>query len=624
MKSLVKFLTLSLTAITVLGTFAFGQMTVVARPAEVPAGAYVNGADGDHYFFQTIEFTTDGTPALATNYRITLPAGITVADVDGNLTYDEFYINGESTGAAATWSIAAPGASTVDILNGGIGGFVAGDRIAVTFPVETSVTPAAGLTYTVAATNDLTSTAGTSNTVDIVSVVTIADTYFDDIYLNDAGVGKIQTNVRGTRHPDDAGAGSLTYTDLMPNLLLELTDGGAGVETMVKGASDWLVGTAAFVVPVAENDGEVTLRLWASMTDGLSRIGDGTGELAEDAGTGAAFAAVNEAAAITSGAIGTVDALNTINLAEGNWFFYITSDATSDWVLGSSDTLEVRHQPAFVDRLTGGPAFTNLVATGVLIGAGDGIDYDQDDIFEAITDDDVTAMTLESGGIIGRDNTLAGGGNEATDSVNVYWFIEDVDDNARIHVFHSTSSAWLVTDVTTAGGVVTGLGTATEITTSAVYEEDPDNFATWDIYTDAATFDAAADYFLYIVAYDGKNVLFKKVTESTGATSLTVTAKHFPFLKFHDMRAADDLIFDTALDRYLPISWGETIDGDKDADAAGTAVIKLYIVDEGAGGAANLYANIVAAADPTSPTSLLNLQTNGTLIGTITHTSDTQ
>lgn len=626
MRNLVKAKILVIAMLFAFTSMAYGAITVVARPDEVPAGAYVNGADGDHYFFQSVEFVLDGTVIATTEWLVELPDGITIADIDELNGIDEIYLQNVVAGAtAAVLVIASPGASSfvVDITT--LNNLAAGDKITALFPVETSTTLASGLTYTVTATNCAGSTPGTSNEVAIVRAVSVAS--FDGTRLTDAGDGKIQTNVRGTRHPD-AGAGGLTYTAAMPNLLVDLVGGGAAQDATVNAVDNWLTGVASYE-NTADNDGEITFQLWASQSDSLARISDGTGQLAEDANTGAAFTAVNEAAAITSAAVATFGALNTVNLAEGNWFFYITSDISNGWVLGSSDTLEVRHHPAFIDISVAGTPVT----AGALLGAGDGIDYDHDGTFEPKTavgagtgnGDDATATTLESGGTIGRDGLLVDAANNPSfDSVNVHWYIEDVDDNARIHVFRSTNSAWTVSDVTTSGGVVTGLGTATEVTTSAIYEEDPDNYATWKIYTNATTYETAGDYFLYIVAYDGTNLGFKRVGDQTGA-ALTVTVKHFPYFKFHDVYAAggDGQTFDTATDQYLMLSWGETIDGDKDADAAGTAVIKLYVVDEAAGGSA-LYDDIVLGNDPTVATSLTNLQDNGTLLTTITDVSDTR
>jgi len=49
-------------------------------------------------------------------------------------------------------------------------------------------------------------------------------------------------------------------------------------------------------------------------------------------------------------------------LAEGNWYFYMTSTVSADWVIASSDTVDIRHWPTFASA-------TN--------DAGGGYDYDR-------------------------------------------------------------------------------------------------------------------------------------------------------------------------------------------------------------------------------------------------------
>ncbi len=300
-------------------------------------------------------------------------------------------------------------------------------------------------------------------------------------------------------------------------------------------------------------------------------------------------------------------------------------------VLAESDTVEVRHYPTFMD-LDNGPAGFPIVAVAPFLGAGEGIDYDHDGLFEPSDavgvlyagGDDAAITTLESGGTIGRDATLLTANNPSYDSVNVYLQIEDLDHNTRVHVFKSTNSALTVSNVTTAASLVTGLTGATEITTTAQYEEDPTNFVTWKTYTSSAVYDVAGGYTLYVVAYDSTNLAFRKMAQEDN-TALVVTVKHHPYFKFHDVYAAagvDGQTFDSATDQYIILSWGETVDGDLDADAAGTAVIKLYIVPD----VGNEWTDIAAGVpeDPTSATSLANLQAAGTLITTITDNSDLQ
>ncbi len=630
MKSLVKFQLLALAIMLGLVSIASAEITVTARPAQVPVNSYLNGGDGDHIFWQQIEFSPDVLPIIADIFTIGLPAGITIANTDDDLVApfwaDEIIVaNYVAAGAAfALDAIATVADDAIIITAGAVGGFVAGDVIIVTFPIITSATAAAGLTYTVTASTAL-SVVGTSNTVSIVdSSLTLVD--FDDANIPTLGTGKVTTNNLGRRHPDDNGGAVQDYT--MAVLTDLLVDPAGGVARATVGATG---GWFPFVAldNVSNND-ELSYQLWASQTRNLSRVTSGSGRLVFDASTGAALAIALEGGVIQSAITDPTGAIDISSWAEGNWYFYLTSNATDEFVLSMSDTVEVRHYPTFMD-LSSTPGF-NLVATGAFAGAGDGIDYDHDGIFEPVGlignifagGDDASVTTLESGQTKGRSGAIVSTDNPAYDSVEVYWQIEDLDDNARVWVFKSANTGLLATDVTTGAGLVTGLTGATEITTTAQYEEDADNSATWTTYTSAAVFDAAADYAIYIVAYDTTNLTFKKVTEQTGVTALAVSVKHHPYFKFHDLYGpADDYAFDTALDQYYMISWGETINGDRDVDAAGTATIKLYYVPV-ASGVWNDIVTVAGGGDPTALAAKTELQTLGTLITTLTDDGDSQ
>ncbi|MEE9464311.1 MAG: T9SS type A sorting domain-containing protein [Candidatus Neomarinimicrobiota bacterium] len=628
MKSLVKIQLLVLITAVALTSFASAQITATARPAMLPTNSYLNGGDGDHYFWQQVQFAPDVTPLATETYTIAFPAGITIASTDDDANYnDEIYVaNAVAAGAAATLTPSATAANNAIIITvTAVGGFVATDAILVTFPAITGAAASSGLTYTVTATT-AGSTPGTSNAVAIAdSALSLAS--FDDTLIPDKGTGKVSTNNLGRRHPDDTGGGAQTYTAALPDLNNDMA--GVAAATTVAATETWWPGAALDNV---NNNGEITFQLWASQTKGLKRITSGSGQLALDASTSAALTAVNEAATLVTAASDPDGALDISGFADGNWWFYITSNATDEFVLGESDTVEVRHYPTFMD-LDNGPVGFPIVAFAPFAGAGDGIDYDHDGLFEPSdavgagsgAGDDAAVTTLESGGTIGRSGSLVSGTNPAFDSVNVYWQVEDLNDNARVHVFQSTNTALTVANVTTAAGLVTGLTGATEITSSAQYEEDPINYVTWTTYTSSAVFETAGIYTLYIVAYDSTNLAFRKVGQEDG-TALATTVKHHPYFKFHDVYSAagaDGQTFDSGTDQYIIISWGETVDGDKDVDAAGTAVIKLYIVPELAG-PTNQWADIVNASDPTSATSLSNLQAVGTLLTTITDDGDLQ
>ena len=65
---------------------AYGAAGISVLPTNVPKGAYVNGPLGgtdDNYFWQSVTITPGLLHADTQNLIITLPTGMTLADVDG-------------------------------------------------------------------------------------------------------------------------------------------------------------------------------------------------------------------------------------------------------------------------------------------------------------------------------------------------------------------------------------------------------------------------------------------------------------------------------------------------------------------------------------------------------------
>ena len=240
--------------------------------------------------------------------------------------------------------------------------------------------------------------------------------------------------------------------------------------------------------------------------------------------------------------------------------------------------------------------------------------------------DDFATVVLESGGVLGPTGVLASSDNLG--DVDVFWMFEDVDDNAEVHVFKSTSASLVAGDIQTAGTspneTVTGLTSATKLHTVARFEEGDTNWVNWDIYTSDSDFDSANVYYLYIVTNDGKNQVLESLSDVAGPTQLALTVKHYPSLDFHDVYASigagTSVPINTGTDRFAMISWGEKVSGDQDADD--TAIIKLYA-------STNVYATVITATGGVldvagATTTYLQNTANATLIATITDTSDTR
>ncbi len=616
MKSLVK---INLVAITILALATWTlAATVVATPSQIPKGAYVNGGDGDQQFYQglVISFDDDGAGTwLAGNDIVILfPADILLADMDANGNFLEEVSVSATHGNVVTWTVTTASTAGFTLDGAGAGAIEATSELLVFFPITTAANPSSG-------TADYTITYGTDDpeaqstvTVTFVDTLTIVD--FNDTYYDD---GKKQSSLRGDVYPNINAA----VVTALPDLIVEQT--GAGNNTFVNGVSDWDMVTLNnadddFVHPWVNvaRQGEVAYRLWASQTPDLKKIDiqNGAIPLHDDDEFAVDEAVEGEITFRDQGNL--ADALfSGHHLAEGYWWFYVTSSLTADWVLGTSDTVEIQHHPVFY-------------AGASNLGDDSAVDYDNDGVFAPQVGDDVSAITLESGGVLNTLGALAVAGINLG-AVRVYWDFEDVDDDASVDVYYSTSSGLLSTDIVVSGSepseVVTALTGATKINSSTLTEEGDTNWVSWDIYTNSADYITAANYTIYIVTNDGKTQVLEKVSDyDVGGTitSVNVTVKHYPSISFQQVYSTPSGPsggFDTAVDGYYIISWGASVDGDIDPDASPGATIKLYATTDN-------WATIFAggATDAILSTTVTDVQTAtaSTLIATIVDTSDTR
>ena len=556
--------------------------TLSTVPAQLPKGAYVNGADGDQQFFQSLKITLAddgaGTWVAGNDIVVTLPTDIRVADADGDGTFDDEVSVSVTSGAAlgVTVNAAAAGSITLDLATAN--NVANGDIIWLLFPVTTSSTPSAGTAaYTVDYGTDAPEDqdTGTITFVDNLSLVTYASSYS----------GGDQSSLKGDVYPAAAAAVTAALTDFVPEQAALATD------AFINGSSDWDGAT----LDGTEDGTEVTFYVWASQTANLTKVDAKYGHRVIDVSDGQPVDPDNEGGTFA----GTQ--LDGRLLTEGYWFFYVTSSLSADWVLGKSDTVEIRHHPVFA-------------ATE----AGAGLDYDGDDIWEfgVGNDDDVAEMYLESGGTLGKDGSV-GGTN--TDHVKIYFDVEDVDDSADVQIYLSTNSSLTSTDIQMSGSSpnisVTGLTNGMKINTIPLYDEGANNYIDYDVFTSNSVYEPAGDYFIYVVANDGKHQTLKKAVDNTG-TAITLYVKHYPYFSFQDHYGAVKAV-DTATEQFVVLNWGETVDGDKDAD--GTMTIKLYASD---------MAYAVACADPKDP-SVLEADvtadpTHTVLIATLQDSSDSR
>ena len=617
-----------------LSSVALGQSfsSETVTPSTLPKGAYVNQADGDQYFWQNITLTCDndgnqidendaGAPFDGTaEIVIDLPDGAYIADVDedGSVT-DEIAITGDEV-TGNDYAPAVDGATTDETHIGITFGTAAdfdneADVLYVSFPIRTDENPT-GTEYTVN-----TSEAGT-DTDETISV-TFADHLslfdFDGTYFADTD-NKQESDAKGKYHPN-----AINHNVLATNTADLVQEGDATITDVSSDLIDYTGGV--YVNGDADNNNETTYYLWASQEDSLTQVyarpgvrqiqivDDGNDDGNWDIAEGTAVEATdfltgdeNGLFPISIDGISNDEKILTRDLAEGNWFFYVTSNHTSDWALAKSDTVEITHKPVFhaEDHAT----YPGLVN-----------DFDDDGLFEPGGDDDVDDIYLDSGGGLGRDGVL-GGTNQ--DHVKISWNLEDVDDNASVKLYllpqDSVANEDAAYDLADNDNVSELTAKAKQIGLNDFYEEDDTTWYDYDIDPgdDASNIEPAGDFYLFAVAEDDNGNVDVHIDQKADATSeIEFYVKHFPQLAFQvvddgigqmydpgDAGTATEIDLNTAEDKYLVINWGETINGDKDSD--GDMRIKLYAAledldsdDADFGGSGTGYADEAAGAEPT-------------------------
>ena len=599
----------------------FGAV-VTLQPSTVPIGSYLNGSDGDQYFVQSlkIEIDDNGTGSWVSGdaITITLPANMTIADVDDDGSYvDEVSASSNCTNAV-TNTVTAPDNQTIVLTTGGAGVVSNTDEFTVFFPILVPNTVIDGATenYTLTSTADEEASWGTTTVTyeaDQLAFITFAADY--------NGGGK-QSSEKGDVYPATVQA----VTTALPNIIDDV--GGLANAEFDNGANDW------DGITLDNDDAGATLGaaetqyyVWACQDSTLKKIDEESGGhrpivyLAGGQPTRAnGIVATGGAGApcdsdVEGGTFADVQ-LNGVLLTEGTWFFYVTSSITCDWVLARSDSVAIRHHPVFN-------------AYNSAFGAGACLDYDADGLFDqddgsGTNDDNVTSMYLESGGGVSRDGTWSTTTN--TDNVKIHWEVDDVDDNANVKIYLSTTDGII--------DKATLISIATQISPDTLWEEGVGSqYWTYDIWSDATTYETAGDFYVYLLADDGKNSNVYQMKNQAG-TNLQLKIKHYPQMAFQDLdkigvlyEATDggnvnSVDINTNDYQYININWGETIDGDKDAD--GDLTIKLYMSDltPGSGGTAGYNDNVASVDTTLLPADAINDPTHTVHIATIIDNAD--
>jgi len=535
--------------------------TITATPSNVPKGAYVYGPGGatdDNYFFQTVVLTSGAAHVSGQNVIITLPTGMTIADTD-TATPTDWVDEVSVTASVANISVAAT-ASTIT-LTFGAANFGIGATATLMFPVVTESAPADSTddyyaTFSVITADNIANGSGyfityvdpAPNAVSLVS-------FEDNLSANDDS-----TNAKGDRYPATAAA---TYGAL-PDLIV---DGANQVEAANSNA-------IGYDLDLAENGTETIFQVWVSRDSTLAHV---------DSLTAGVFNALKytDLSNYIENEAGTGNVRYALSgYPEGEYYFYITSTLTGDFPLARSDKLTILHWPVI-----------NAV----------GWDYDHDGVYEPGAGTDDKSVTLDSGLYYNYAGTAATTGHYTF--LDIYSHVDDLDDNAKVHLFYSSDAALDTSKVETSGSAadstlaVTGLTDATLIVADLLENtEDDQGFIRyrWSVDPDTTGVHAAENLTVYCIACDGKNINMLPIegTDVTGypdivslGATLVTSIKNSPRLRLDVLDEYDSNTGDGDIDinvqdhDQIMISWAKSgVSGDVDID--NSATIELYINNE--------------------------------------------
>ncbi|MHB9029660.1 MAG: hypothetical protein ACYC9O_12905, partial [Candidatus Latescibacterota bacterium] len=477
MRSKLLILAILLLSIAFVGQ-AFGA-TITATPANVPKGAYVNGPGGatdDNFYWQSVTLTAAAGHLAAATATVTLPEGMTIADADGDANYSEeiSVVIGVATLPAMTITpTSAAGANIV--LTIGAAAMTAGDVVRVFFPVVTQVAPADSTQDYYVTFSDATDGIANGSGY-FITYVNPGPTALSLVsFAANLSANDDSTTQKGERYPNVAAATFGALPDL-------LNDGGIAA-TVVNSANR----AAEYGFPAlngTEDANETFYTVWISTDPNLAHV---------DSLTAGVFHALNYASLlpVIQNETGTGNLRYSMaGYPEGTYYFYITGYLTGDFPLARSDKLIVRHWPVI-----------NAV----------GWDRDHNSVYAAGGADDAD-VTLDSGGYYDYTGTAAG--TNTFTYVDLYAHVDDLDDNAQIHLFYSSNSALTNSSITLSGSAtdstlaVTGLTGATAIAINLnENSKDAQGFVRqrWTVNPDSVALISASDLTVYCITCDGKH-----------------------------------------------------------------------------------------------------------------------
>ena len=506
------------------------------------------GATAVNPYWQHLVISLTRNPSAGNTISINLPAGVTVADTDGDGDWTDEVALDDASSTGTGYNSTEGSSKSQIVLKSSTGG-VAGN-VHVHYPI---VTPASSALPTTAYgqisfsnASELTIPAG-NLVLSLVEARNLSLATFSQLFIESAA--DTTTNAQGDAYPATAaGAFSLALPDLVSDLRGNLPS------NMLTAAG----------VPFADgsDSNDVQYAFWFSLRDTLAKVDTSVASLALER------TSLQQATAFEKDLVSL--AFDVSTLMDTTYYLYMTSSLTGNFPLMRSRGILVQHKP-------------------VVLTIGDFKSNDAD--------------YLDTGLLLDFDTGLPSHMDSAKSGVSIAFNVVDYDDSASVRLFYAVADTLDTTFVTTSGSipdrVLTGLTNATDIDSTAILREGKDSTQYWQVALSDTNFVARGDYYIYAVITDGTDIGLKR-------SAHTYKVRHSPFLSFDSRNDAHLNTGGSDPDRYYAITWNRDSGKDGDKALADSASIALYYSDIDSfaipGGKTALQA---AAADSSQDTHLI-------------------
>lgn len=504
------------------------------------------GASTSNPYWQRLAIVLTRNPSAGNTISISLPADISIADLDGDGSVEDEIALDDSSATGTGYTSVAGSTSSRILLTSGTGGTVG--KVYVHYPIITPAQPVLpnAIYGQIAFSNPNEQSIPAGGLVlELVEPRQLRLATFSRLFVESAA--DTATNAQGDAYPEKASpAFSIPLPDLLSDRRGHLTSNAIA---------------RAGIAFADGNDGNDTrYHFWLSLRDTLDRVDTTVAVRATNRLT-RSFVQGSEGDSLAV----AFDATSLLDTT--TYYVYMTSDLTGHFPLMRSRGIAVRHKP-------------------VVLGVGSFLSGDAD--------------FIDSGRLLSLDKGSAGPVDSTRAQVAIPFQVIDYDDSASVKLFYATADTLDTTFVQTTGTVpnrvISGLKNAAFVDSSTALFEGRDAELNWKIARNDSVFVARGNYYVYAVISDGKSLGIRRSTH-------TYNVRHSPLLILDSRENRTVETGGSKAERYYAITWNGDNGIGGDVARGDSALIALYYSDSSGfavpSGAAELEA---AAADSTRDT----------------------